>query len=83
MRVLGETSYAKPKTKELISELTKAIVSHDPGSFGLYFIIQAKEKRDLKWAICNFIEKQPDDEMKNILEALGKLLLTMKVWQSW
>lgn len=61
-------------TKELISELAKAIVSHDPGSFGVYLIIQAKEKRDLKWAISNFIEKQPDDEMKKILEALGKEL---------
>ena len=62
------------RTKNIINELTKAIVSHDPGSFGLYLMMQAKEKHDLTWAICNFIEKQPDEEIKKILGALEKEL---------
>ena len=62
------------RTKNIINELTKAIVSHDPGAFGLYLMMQAKEKHDLTWAICNFIEKQPDEEIKKILGALEKEL---------
>lgn len=61
-------------TKELINELVNAIVSHDPGSFGLYLIMQVKENHDLAWAIRTFIEKQPDKEIKEILKALEKEL---------
>ena len=59
---------------ELISKLAESIISHDLESFRWYLIIQAKENYDLAWAMRTFIEKQPDDEIKEILAALEKEL---------